>query len=317
MARHLLAIILIISMRLGCPGHNHLGNCMLIETVHEALADAEKNKSIATRSHAVEFLRKVGLDDFGLILIGMPNTQYPKLSRLLPSMASEKVQNEWTGSSGATLLMQTNTFIRFLATSFITLTKKDMVNAKVLDFGCGYGRSIRSLYCYVDPENISGVDPWNLSIEQCVLHGISGNIFQSDYLPENLPFAAGQFDIIYAFSVFTHLSERATRQSLNTLRKYISADGVLMISVRPIEYWQFDQNVPESLKPELEASHRSSGFAYCPHHREPIDGDVTYGDTTIAVAWLQDNLPDWEVVLLDRPLIDPYQIYLALRPKNG
>ncbi len=289
---------------------------MFIETVCEALADAEKNNAIATRSHAVVFLRKVGLDDFGLIMIGMPNAQYPKLSRLLPSMASEKVQKEWTGSSGATLLMQTNTFIRFLATSFITLTKKDMADAKVLDFGCGYGRSIRSLYYYVKPENITGVDPWSLSIEQCMLHGIRENIFQSDYLPENLPFENQRFDIIYAFSVFTHLSERATRQSLNTLRKYISVDGVLIITVRPVEYWEFDQNIPENKKPQLEASHRSSGFAYYPHHREPIDGDVTYGDTSMTVSWLQDNFPDWEVVLLDRPLNDPYQIYLALRPKN-
>ena len=129
---------------------------MLIETVYTALENAEKSKNIQTRQQAVEGLRKVGLDDFGLILIGMPDKKYPKLSKLLPSMASEKVQWDWTGNVGPALLIQTNTFIRFLATSFIGLTKKDMAPIKVLDFGCGYGRIIRSLYYYVDPENKIG-----------------------------------------------------------------------------------------------------------------------------------------------------------------
>ena len=289
---------------------------MLIETVYTALENAEKSKNIQTRQQAVEWLRKVGLDDFGLILIGMPDKKYPKLSKLLPSMASEKVQWDWTGNVGPALLMQTNTFIRFLATSFIGLTKKDMAPIKVLDFGCGYGRIIRSLYYYVDPENISGVDPWDLSIEQCEIHGLGSHVFQSDYLPKTLPVKTQQFDMIYAFSVFTHLSEKAARQALDTLRNYITPDGVLMISIRPFEYWQFDKNITAAEKQKLERCHKNGGFAFHPHGGVAIDGDVTYGDTSMTIEWLQSNFPAWELVLQDRPLNDPYQIYLVLRPKN-
>ncbi len=287
---------------------------MLIETVRAVMMEAEKNDGIKTRTQLVRHLRKVGLDDFGLILIGMPNYKYPKLSKLLPSMASEKVQREWTGNVGAPLLIQTNTFIRFLATSYLSLTKNDLVNAKVLDFGCGYGRMVRSLYYYVDPENIAGVDPWDLSIEQCHIHGIESNISQSDYLPEDLPVAIRQFDIIYAFSVFTHLSELAARKSLDTLRKFISPDGILMITIRPIEYWHTDTNIAENRRLTLEDDHRKKGFAFHPHDRYSVDGDITYGDTSMTLEWIRDNFPDWEVVLSDRPLNDPYQIYLALRP---
>lgn len=289
---------------------------MLIETVHAVLESAEKNEKIQTRQQAVECLRKVGLDDFGLILIGMPNIKYPKLSKLLPSMASEKVQWDWTGNAGPALLMQTNTFIRFLATSFIGLTKKDMAPIKVLDFGCGYGRMIRSLYYYVDPENITGVDPWGLSIEQCEIHGIGSHVSQSEYLPKTLPVKVRQFDMIYAFSVFTHLSEKAARQALDTLLNYVASDGVLMISIRPFEYWQFDQNIAPDEKLKLESRHRNYGFAFYPHGGDKVEGDVTYGDTSMTVEWLHSNFPAWELVSLDRPLIDPYQIYLALRPRN-
>ena len=89
-----------------------------------------------------------------------------------------------------------------------------------------------------------------------------------------------------------------------------------MITIRPIEYWQFDRHIPESLKLQLEKDHRRSGFAFCPHNREAIDGDITYGDTSITVEWIESNFPEWKVVLCDRPLNDPYQLYLALQPKN-
>ncbi|MGH8108844.1 MAG: class I SAM-dependent methyltransferase [Arenimonas sp.] len=248
-------------------------------------------------------------------MIGLPDARYPKLSRLLPSMASEQVQKNWTGNSGVALLMQTNTFIRFLATTYMAHAKTDMRQARVLDFGCGYGRVIRSLYYYVNPENIAGVDPWGESVELCGMHGISSNIFQSDYLPKDLPMVESDFDLIYAFSVFTHLSERATRQSLQTLRKYISPRGILVITIRPVEYWAYDPNVAVDKKVQLEASHRQSGFAFCPHNREKIEGDITYGDSSMSLEWIEANFPEWEVMLLDRPLSDPYQIYLALRPK--
>ncbi len=289
---------------------------MLLEMVHAVLKNAEENTGLSTRRDAIQFLRKVGLDDFGLIMIGMPNADYPRISKLLPSMADDAVQTAWTGTFGTSLLIQTNTFVRFIATSYISLTRKNIAEAKVLDFGCGYGRVMRSLYYYVDPENITGVDPWELSIEQCRLHGITSNVFQSDYLPKKLPVEVEQFDIIYALSVFTHLSERATRQSLETLRKYIAPDGVLMITIRPVEYWQFDQQIPESFKEQLKGDHREKGFAFHPHHREAIDGDITYGDSSMTLEWLRDNFPEWEVVLTDRPLNDPFQVCLALRPKT-
>lgn len=288
---------------------------MLIETVHDVLKEIEDNQRIETRNQVIENLRQVGLDDFGLVMIGMPNKRYPKISQLLPSMASDQVQIDWTGVAGPPLLAQTNTFVRFLATSYVNLTQKSLADAKILDFGCGYGRVIRSLYYYTAPENIVGVDPWDQSVEQCRMHGIAQGIHQSDYLPTSLPLGSQRFDLIYAFSVFTHLSERAVRQSLATLRNYISDRGVLVITIRPLEYWSYDRYIPAEQKPALELSHRKQGFAFSPHHREKIDGDITYGDTSLSLKWLKENFSNWEFALLDRPMSDPYQIYVALRPK--
>jgi SAM-dependent methyltransferase len=288
---------------------------MLIESVSAVLRDAERNDKIATRFDLVKYLRQVGLDDMGLVLINMPDEKYPKISRLLPSMASQQVQKNWTGDHGAPLLMKTNTFVRFLATSYITLTHKSLETAQILDFGCGYGRVMRSMYYYVDPDNVTGVDPWDRSIEECVNHGIKSNVFLSDYLPKDLPLGNKKFELIYAFSVFTHLSQLATKAALETLRNYIAPGGVLVITIRPNEYWAYDPNIAIEKKAELEAAHKKSGFAFFPHERGTVNGDITYGDTSMTTEWLRIHFPKWSVAQIDRSLIDPYQIYVALTPK--
>ena len=186
---------------------------------------------------ALRSLRRLGLEDFGELLASMPNPELPNLSRILPAMASIEVQTNWTGAHGMTLLKQTSNFVRSAAYNFTRLTGRPLEGARVLDFGCGYGRIARLMYYFSDPESFMGVDPWDRSIELCHQAGFGDNFRQSDYLPKTLPVGDIKFDLIYAFSVFTHLSSRATRQALNTLRNYVHHDGVLLITIRPVEYW--------------------------------------------------------------------------------
>jgi SAM-dependent methyltransferase len=286
---------------------------MLIESVLSVLDIAEKDMKIAGRHDVIMYLRKVGLDDFGLILIGMPDNRYPRVSSFLPKMASDEVQRNWTGNHGAELLKLTNTFVRFLAATYITQANKSLDGISVLDFGCGYGRIMRSMYYYIAPENVFGVDPWDLSVSECISSGIGSNVFLSQYLPHDLP-VDRHFELIYAFSVFTHLSGLATKQALKTLRNYVTPDGVLVITIRPLEYWWDDPNVPGEMKLDLVAAHKSAGYAFLPHAVGGQAREVTYGDTSMTIEWLKANIPDWDVALIDHPLLDPYQIYVVLRP---
>ncbi|AML52719.1 class I SAM-dependent methyltransferase [Falsihalocynthiibacter arcticus] len=277
----------------------------------ELLAKIESDLTAqSTRGEALARLRALGLSDFGLFLISLPDATYPKLSALLPRMAEAEVQRNWTGNSGAFLLTQTLDFVRSAAYNYSEISGKPLSDAKILDFGCGYGRISRMMYFFTEEENYFGVDPWDRSIEICKNDGLTTNFAVSDYLPTDLPVGDARFDFIFAFSVFTHLSERATRAGISTVAKYLTADGILLITTREIEYWaqHFKETAPQQ-RAHCEESHDAGGFAFVPHSRETVDGDVTYGDTSMTVAWFHAQFPDLKIVKQDRSLNDPYQSY--------
>lgn len=288
----------------------------MFEYARNFVRQVETDLTKLSLEYALSLLRQgLGIDDFGELMLSMPNPEFPLLSRILPQMASAEIQMQWTGASGLYLLKQTCNFVRSAAYNFSRLTGRSLNAASILDYGCGYGRIARLMYYFTDPECLVGVDPWDRSIAICRDYGLGENFRQSDYLPRDLPVGEKSFDLIYALSVFTHLSSRATRLAMDVCRRYIAPDGVLLITIRPIEYWSLDTSVHHlSDTKALQEAHRIGGFAFSPHARDTVDGDVTYGDTSMTTEWIAANFPRWRIASLDRSLDDPYQLYVFLRP---
>ena len=225
-------------------------------------------------------------------------------------MADPQVQRDWTGSDGYTLLRQTLTFARLLEKNWLLLQGRPLSNQRILDFGCGWGRIVRVLYYFSDPANLYGCDPWTRSIDICKADGIVANLALSDYLPRSLPFSQQSFDLIVAFSVFTHLSERATAVALGTLAQHLAPDGLLMITIRPVEYWDIHAGLSADEVKSLKTKHASEGFAFRPHSRAAVEGDITYGDTSISPSYLAAKFPELKLRKIERSLDDPYQLAL-------
>lgn len=254
--------------------------------------------------------KDISLDKFGLLLLDVPSA-YPNIKAFFPSMASDEVQDSWTGNHGKVLLGQSLAFMKNVLSGYYEITGRDIQDARVLDFGCGWGRLLRLLYKYVSYEQIYGIDPWYKSIDHCRDQGIKGNLAISDYVPRTIPFDV-QFDLIYAFSVFTHLSAKTCAVSLSTLRKYIADNSLLVITIRPKEYWLVHQN--GKFSSEMLALHDKTGFAFIPHNRPPIDGDITYGDASISVDYFERNFPQWKVIKTFATRKDVHQVLMFLRP---
>jgi len=65
----------------------------------------------------------------------------------------------------------------------------------------------------------------------------------------------------------------------------------------------------------MKSRHVEGGFAFIPHHREPIDGDITYGDTSISFDYIRRNWTDWRLVGYDFNNSDPNQLIAFLLPQ--
>jgi SAM-dependent methyltransferase len=261
-----------------------------------------------------ELLSRVPLEVLGEVYLGL-RPGVPALVAALPSMAPAQVQRDWTGSDGLPLMVQSCAFVKSVAGAFQEQTGRPLRGAMVLDYGCGWGRLLRLMLRYTAAPQIWGLDPWTSAIDLCHTHRIPVNLAVSDYVPKTLPVGDTRFDLIFAFSVFTHLSPRCALQVMKTLRTYLKEDGLLAITVRPAGYWQAHGPLPSGITPEaMMALHSDAGFAFIPHNRPPIDGDVTYGDASYSLEYVRRSWPGWATTGTTSNAEDPLQTVVFLRP---
>ena len=284
-------------------------------SVNEIVAEAERLANGGAHINDVlRCLRRLSLAEFGHLLLGIPNPNYPALSKALPRMAAVAVQREWTGADGPLLLEQTLSFTTVLTNRYRAQAAKGLSNARVLDFGCGYGRIMRAMYYFCDPEQLYGCDPRAASLEHCRNDGMLGNFAASEYLPPRIPFET-KFDLAYAYSVLTHTSLRATKQCLDVLAAACAAEGMLAITIRPVEYWNANTGTPLEDRQRCAARHREEGFAFHPHLWAPIDGDLVYGDTSMSLDWLTQRCPQLSILASEPVPTDPLQTIVYLTPR--
>jgi SAM-dependent methyltransferase len=98
----------------------------------------------------------------------------------------------------------------------------------VLDFGCGAGRTLRHFIQEAETATFSGCDIDRESIDW-LAENLSPplHVFASDEMPP-LPVPSGSFDLVYALSVFTHLTESWSAWLLELHR--VLKDGGLVIA---------------------------------------------------------------------------------------
>lgn len=260
-------------------------------------------------------LRSLPIDVVGDVLNHVPQ-EHANPRALLPAMASAHVQEAWTGSSGYPLLLQSCAFVRNLEAAFFRHAGRLIDGSTILDYGCGWGRLIRLIYKFSEPARIYGCDPWDKSIELCQQAGLPGHIKKSDYLPSSLPFDGVKFDLIYAFSVFTHLSEIAAIAAMRACRKSIADDGLMVITIRPRSYWDFHNETHPSQvdAAELRRLHETSGYTFNTVDVICVDGVPVYADSSISLDYIRREWSDWSVVGTDVILQDGFQTIVYLRP---
>lgn len=279
------------------------------------LKQAEQLCAQGRRDDAFHALRRLSIRRFGELLLGVPD-RFESLRAMLPEMPSERVQRDWTGNHGSALLQQSCAFVQSVERAYSRICSRPLEGATILDYGCGWGRILRLMYRYSDPDLIYGVDPDPAALAICRATRVLGHLAQCDHIPQAIPFRDVTFDLVYAFSVFTHLSENTATAVMDAIRSRIKPDGLLVLTVRPVEYWAVSPEVSSSIGDAMRRRHLEQGFAFFPFNVPPIGGEVTFGDTSISIDYMRRNWQrQWKVEGEETSRRDQYQRLVFLRPR--
>lgn len=174
-------------------------------------------------------------DQFWYWLITEGTRRNERLADILPKFPDEFTQETFTGSKGDATLNEAFIYYK-LFKKFYKQHRGNIadVNA-MLDFGCGWGRFIRFFIKDVDSEKIWGADPMSEMIELCKSQN-SWCRFEAinPAPPSHLP--GDHFDLIYSYSVFSHLSEQFHLQLLDEIYRILRPGGIYMTTTRSRDF---------------------------------------------------------------------------------
>jgi len=103
----------------------------------------------------------------------------------------------------------------------------------VLDFGCGCGRVLR--YWEEHLGTVAGSDRDHGAVDWCRQHLPFAHVARNDLAPP-LQFADESFDLVYALSVFTHLTGDLQEAWRDELRRVLRPGGRLLVTTHGRSY---------------------------------------------------------------------------------
>ena len=277
------------------------------------------HKATMSKQDSFVNLRKKSLKEFRKLVYRLdPNLNYEQDYPSVAKMVSKERQLKWTGWSGPKLAKHTYDFLNLMMLHSYRLGLKADLNMKVLDYGCGWGRMLRMMPYFTHDSNLYGVDPTKMSIQLCEDYNVPGQHAVIDAKPDHIPFGDTKFDLIYAYSVFTHMNADVAQNAMKLFRERISDNGLVCVTYRPRRYWlgrPSGGNISEQKRKQLLASHDNTGYAFISYKDNKHGGPTDWGDSSFTIDYMEKNWPGWEIVFSDVTDSVPLQNLLFLRPK--
>lgn len=288
---------------------------MLPKYTNHVMSEAENVAEVAEVADVYKVLQRLPFADFCNLNLKV-TSQYPNLKKILPIMPSDDIQKQRVGDFGHSLMVRTCSIARLIQILSFKVTGTGLEDKKILDYGCGWGRLLRIMNYFTDMKDIYGVDVVQSALDECKASHIPNQIALCNRTPTELPFGNIKFNLIFSFSVFTHIPKLIASTVLRATRKRISEDGVFIITIRSYEFWELRENIwPANLIEKLRANHLSEGYAF-QYFDSSIDINENYGDTTMSFDFLAKMVDEngWSIADIERDLLEPYQIAVALKP---
>jgi 2-polyprenyl-3-methyl-5-hydroxy-6-metoxy-1,4-benzoquinol methylase len=181
-----------------------------------------------------------------------PELALAKYGIALPALPSDDVQVGFTGLSGRVNLLQAFSFYRYVSS---ICRIHQVIEPRILDFGGGWGRISRFFLRDTKPECIYIAETRKWAIECLHTTGNRSHVIHNQPRPPILGLIE-QFDLVFAYSVFSHLSEEYFHAWINYLLSVLRPGGYLVFTTRGqifinhLEHLHADKSKPHEMLEE-------------------------------------------------------------------
>jgi 2-polyprenyl-3-methyl-5-hydroxy-6-metoxy-1,4-benzoquinol methylase len=167
-------------------------------------------------------------DDFWVWLHTRGMERHAGLRSCLPGVADDSIQQRVSGVTGEPAIRDGFVVYR-LVREALRAHGGNLDTATILDFGVGWGRVLRFFLRDVPGEQLVGVDAHEPLVRLCRELNPWCRFEHVDKEPP-LPFPDASFDLVFAYSLFSHFSETAHLAWIEELTRVLRPSGTIVVT---------------------------------------------------------------------------------------
>jgi SAM-dependent methyltransferase len=281
------------------------------------------------QAHADGFVARFGqLDDDQWLQMLIRSCAEPIIDGMqFPAFPDLKFQESFVGASGPVALQEAFVFYQDVKHFANKLGMKMERGRRVLDFGCGWGRNYRFFLKDLSPSTLIGVDVDAQCVQLCQEHFPVGN-FEVCEATAPLRFGDETFDVVYAYSVFSHLSETVQLGWVREFSRLLRPGGMLIVTTLKaahLDVWNHVRTTADHWKEALpdfdlegmRLAFQSGEFLFCPIGGSGVRTPEFFGEAIISPVYA---LRAWSPALrlvdyVDDPVGRPQALLVAQKPR--
>jgi len=219
-----------------------------------------------------------------------------------PGFPDSELQIKIIGSSGVDSLREVSLFYLLIHQYLKAVGLPITAETKALDFGCGYGRILRFFMKDIAPGKLIGTDVDPNFIDMCRRHFCGGDFDLNGPLPP-LRYQDASIDIIYSYSIFSHLSEGPHLKWLQEFKRILKPEGLIFLTCRQESFLKQCRSMTSIVDPPPYAAmlikafgdyeammkrYRRGEYIYAPHGGGGVRTNDYYGDTVIPPMYIEN-----------------------------
>lgn len=267
--------------------------------------------------HRPTTLNQLDANSLSTLLAHTPRSQ--RIQKICGKLPSPELQARFTGLSARQTFLQAITYLEACRTVAVQRCRCwSGVDTRVLDFGCGWGRITQLLSIHFNPENIIAGDVQNDALKLCQDNGVRAAYELLSPWPPSL-IADASLDFVFAYSVFSHLSEKNADAWVREFHRILKPGGIAFLTTRHRTFFDYLESLHQREKGSTADFARGAAGAFRDTTAaranfdagefcfDPMGGGgpgltPVYGEAFIPQAWAHKN---WGGLYTSVEYIDP------------